>query len=199
MKAPSVAERTARAKEFFAGDARWCSARIRQSGREVTREDARAATEDLGLIVGDEIEAFFALPRGVGVHYTSRAKNAAAAGPWGLELVGSKGRARLLNDQHTRVFVQRFGGFTARGETREWLPLVPGSGETSAALGGQNSANRRVVDDWLAAIAEDREPVCSGHAAMTSLELIHAVFAAGIARARVALPLQRRAHPLTQD
>ena len=58
------------------------------------------------------------------------------------------------------------------------------------------AANRRVVDDWLEAVERDREPVCSGFAAMKSLEMIHAVFAAGLARARVALPLLRRSHPL---
>ena len=54
------------------------------------------------------------------------------------------------------------------------------------------AANRRVVDEWLEAI----EPVCSGFAAMKSLGMIHAVFAAGLPRARVALPLLRRSHPL---
>jgi predicted dehydrogenase len=181
---------------FFAGDPLWCSAWIRQGGREVTLRDARAANEDIGPIVGDEIEALFALPRGVLVHYTSRAKYAAAAGPWGMELIGSKGRARLLNDQHTQVFVQRSAGFTPHGETREWRPLAPETAGPAALAGGQNAANRRVVDDWLAAIAEHREPVCSGHAAMKALEMIHAVFAAGLARGRVDLPLRSRAHPL---
>jgi hypothetical protein len=61
---------------------------------------------------------------------------------------------------------------------------------------GFPASNRRVVDDWLAAIRENREPVCSGFAAMKSLEMIHAVFAAGISRGRVELPLKKRQHPL---
>jgi len=59
------------------------------------------------------------------------------------------------------------------------------------------TANRVVVDDWLAAIAADREPVCSGYAAMKSLEMIHAIFAAGLSRGRVELPLRNRQHPLS--
>lgn len=181
---------------FFAGDALWCSARVLQGGHDITLADAHAATEDIGLIAGDEIEALFALPRGVNVHYTSRAKNAAAAGPWGMELIGSQGRARLLNDVQTQVYVLRTGKLTAAGETREWLPLVEPAG---SQLTPPNfaQANKLVADDWLAAIAEDREPACSGFAAMKSLEMIHAVFAAGVARGRVELPLKRRAHPLT--
>lgn len=185
---------------FFAGDAQWCSARVLQGGREITAADVRAATENIGPIAGDEIEAMFALSRGVNVHYTSRAKNAAAAGPWGMELIGTKGRARLLNDVQTQVFVLRAGAISARGETREWLPLA-GAGANASSLSALPPpnfplANKLVVDDWLAAIAENREPACSGHAAMKSLEMIHAVFAAGLSRGRVELPLHNRAHPL---
>lgn len=53
-----------------------------------------------------------------------------------------------------------------------------------------------MVDDWLAAIAEDRAPVCSGHAARKALEMCHAIFLAGLSRGRVALPLKNRRHPL---
>jgi predicted dehydrogenase len=181
---------------FLAGEPEWCSARILQGGREVTLADVRAATEELGPIVGDEIEAMLAFPRGVNVHYTSRAKNAATAGPWGMEIIGSKGRARLLNDPNTQVFVLRSGRGSERGQTQEWIPLDGESAGPAATAGGTDGANRRVVDDWLAAIAEERESVCSGHAAMKSLEMIHAVFAAGISRGRVTWPLRVRSHPL---
>jgi predicted dehydrogenase len=181
---------------FFAGDAEWCSARVLQGGREITPADAHAATEDIGPIAGDEITAMFALPNGVNVHYTSRSRNAASAGPWGMELIATKGRARLLNDVHTTVFLERAEPLTARGGGREWQPIQANPDGLVAGATGQLSGNRRVVDDWLAAISEGREPACSGLAAMKSLEMIHAVFAAGIARGRVELPLKNREHPL---
>lgn len=181
----------------FAGEPLWCSARILQSGREVTLADARAATEDIGPIVGDEIEAIFAFERGVNVRFTSRAKNAAASGPWGMELVGTKGSVRLLSDVYPQVLWLESAGVKFEGEVRSWRPRA---GEPSAMATplerGFPAANRRVVDDWLAAIREEREPVCSGFAAMKSLEMIQAVFAAGISRGRVALPLAERGHPL---
>lgn len=181
---------------YFAGDALWCTARILQGGREVRVSDARAASEGIGPVIGDEIDATFGLPKGVLVHYTSRRRVAAGQGPWGIELIGTKGRARLLNDQHTQVYVQRIGELTADGQTLEWRPLSPESAGPATLAGGTDAANRRVVDDWLAAIRDDRAPACSGHAAMKALELIHAVFAAGLARTRVTLPLASRAHPL---
>lgn len=173
---------------FFAGEPLWCSARVLQGGREITPADAHAATEDIGPIAGDEIEAMFALPRGVNVHYTSRARNAVVAGPWGMEFTGSRGVARLLHDAYPRTLLRH-------GD--EWRPL--GDDPTAAASANERSmaaGNRRLVDDWLAAIAENREPVCSGRAAMQALEMIHAIFAAGLSRGRVELPLKNRRHPL---
>ena len=182
---------------LFAGDPLWCTARILQGAREVTLGDARAATEGVGPVLGDAIDAFLALPRGVAVHYTSRARGAAAAGPWGMELICSRGRVRLLNDPITQVFVSREEKGGADGwRRREWEPLSPGLAGAEALRGGQDLANRRVVDDWLSAIAEGREPACSGFAAMKSLEIIHAILRAGLTRGRVALPLSDRAHPL---
>lgn len=180
---------------FFAGDPLWCSARVLQGGHEITLADAHPATENIGPIAGDEVEALFALPKGVNVHYTSRGKNAVAAGPWGMEFIGSKGRARLLNEVFTDVLVWRGGAVSPAGQTGEWVPLE-GSVNGSTTERGFPAANRRVVDDWLAAIAEDREPLSSGRAAQRSLEMIHAVFAAGLSRNRVNFPLASRQHPL---
>ncbi|MBL9202501.1 MAG: Gfo/Idh/MocA family oxidoreductase [Opitutaceae bacterium] len=183
---------------FVVGDPLWCTARIRHQGREAVRADARPATEGIGLVLGDEIEAMFAFPRGVNVHYTSRAGRAASAGPWGLEFIGTHGRLRMLSDPSPRVFVARETAIGSSGQVREWLPL---SDATTESADGRDlsitAANRRVVDDWLAAIAGFREPVCSGHAAMKSLEMIHAVFVAGLTGGRVAFPLRDRGHPLS--
>lgn len=185
---------------FVAGDPLWCSARIFHRGRAATRADNRAAAEDVGPILGDEIEATFAFPRGVNVHYTSRERNAVTAGPWGMEIIGSMGRLNLLNDPHTKVFVMRTGTLRVGGRVNEWLPLTDAT--TDSAIGRDASvtaANRRVVDDWLAAIAEGREPLCGGSGAMRSLEMIHAVFSAGLSGSRVVFPLKVRTHPLAGE
>jgi len=48
---------------FFAGDALWCSARVLQNGEEITLAHARAATENIGPVAGEEIMAEFAFGR----------------------------------------------------------------------------------------------------------------------------------------
>lgn len=174
---------------FFAGEPEWCSARVLHQGRDITLADAREpAADKIGLVAGDEIQAMFALPRGVNVHYTSRRKFAQVAGPFGVTFVGTKGEARLVNGYYPPLF-QRTDG--------PWRPLE--NDPTASAPESerdQTAGNRRIVDDWLAAIAENREPVCSGREAMKTLEMIHAIFAAGLSGTRVKLPLKNRQHPL---
>lgn len=100
---------------FFTGDPEWCSARVLQNGHEVTIADARAPKEDnIGLVLGDEIEALLAMPRGVNARYTSRRKYAEVAGPFGMFFIGTKGEARLLSGLYPQTFT-RVGGL--------WRPL----------------------------------------------------------------------------
>lgn len=179
---------------FFAGDARWCTARVLQQGRDITRDDARAVAEQIGPVAGDEIAAQFALDKGVHATFTSRGKLREGVGHWGIEFTGSKGAARLLADISPRVFLLKPGAWSDSGRTDRWEPLDTGG----APRGDSHAANRRVVDDWLAAIRANRDPACSGHAAMKSLEMIMAVYHAALAGTRVPLPLKDRGHPLAR-
>jgi hypothetical protein len=61
---------------------------------------------------------------------------------------------------------------------------------------GFAAANRRVVDDWLNAIAAKRAPACSGVAGMKAVEMAHGIFAAGLIHERIKFPLANRRHPL---
>src|SRR5205814_9720588 len=116
---------------------------------------------------------------------------------WGLELIGSKTTARLLADIFPTVLVLHPDQWDASGKTDQWRrlendPTLNASADDRSAT----RANQRVVDDWLEAIEKNRPPVCSGRAAMKSLEMIMAVYQAALAQARVPLPLAVRSHPL---
>ncbi len=180
---------------FFAGEPLWCNARVRAGDREVTRADARTATEGIGPVMGDAIFAQFALLHGVNATFQSRAANREIAGPWGVELIGSKGGARINTNIWPEILIREHG--KAASAKDAWLPL---EGDPVLQLRPEDKtvakANARLVDDWLAAIAEDREPVCSGFDGMKALEMAHAVFESGLQRTRIALPLAKRAHPL---
>ena len=182
---------------LLAGDPHWCTARVMQNGREATLQDARAAGEKIGKILGDEIEAEFAFPKGVMARFTSRGAYREISGPFGLELVGSKAVVRLLAGVHPELYVMQPGNWKPDGRQDEWRRM---KGDPTLELSADEkafpAANRRVVDDWLAAIREDREPACSGEAGLKAVEMCMGVFEAGLSANRVSLPLKDRRHPL---
>ena len=182
---------------LFAGDAQWCTARVTQAGRDITPADAHLTKDNVGLVAGDEVSAQFGFGNGVTGTFTSRAKLREQAGGWGLELIGSKGAARILANIPPLVYVQQSTGWKADGKSDEWrkLPDDP-TLNLPANAQGFPAANARVVDDWLAAIAARRAPACSGQNAMRAVEMVMAVYHAALTARRVALPLTRRTHPL---
>jgi len=180
---------------LYAGEPRWCSAQILHDGEEVTASDIRKAGEGIGPIIGNNIEAQFSFPKGVVGSFTSRAKNRQTAGHWGLHLIGSKGVVRVTADVFPTVWLLKSGDFSDTGKSDQWQRLESDPTWTKEQKSFP-SANRRVLDDWLGAIAEGREPICSGYNGMKAVEMCMGVFEAGLSRARVAFPLKNRKHPL---
>jgi predicted dehydrogenase len=184
---------------LFAGDPQWCAARILQGDREIGPADVRAATEGIGPVVGDHLFAQFAFPRGVNATFQSRAAGREIAGPWGMELFCTKGAVRINANIWPEVLVRPAGKPGMSAPAQDWSPL---DGDPVRSLPSAEKtitrANARLVDDWLTAITEDRDPVCSGFNGMKAVEMAMAVFEAGLQKTRVALPMAKRSHPLSQ-
>src|SRR5262249_28646589 len=143
--------------------------------------------------LGDEIEAQFGFANGIHGTFTSCARLRQTSGPWGLILVGEKGIVRVLTDIAPRIFSLKAGGWEADGSIDRWEPLLDDPMRNAPApAGGFGGANRRVVDDWLQAITEQREPACSGAAGLKALEMAMGVFEAGLSKERVTFPLRIR-------
>ena len=182
---------------FTGGEPQWCTSRVLQQGRDITRADARTIKEQIGPVAGDDIFVTFAFPDGVNATFTSRARLKENTGWWGLELIGSKGTARILADIWPRVMFRPITPWTNAGRSDAWKPLEDDPAARATVADQSNAlANRRLVDDLLAAIQEDREPVCNARNAAKALEMVMAVYQAALAGARVVLPLKDRGHPL---
>jgi len=175
---------------MFAGEPKWCSAQVLQEGRQVKADDWQLAGEEIGPVLGDEIEAQFAFDKNIWATFTSRAKLQSVAGHWGIELIGNKGRARIMADIWPSVFASGKMG-------EEWHPLEDDpSVKTTAAEREVGPANARVVDDWLAAIRANRDPACSGRNGAKAVEMVMGVWRAGLTSGRVEFPLKERGHAL---
>lgn len=191
---------------FFAGDPEWCTARVlNEGGEDITKADARSGKNDvLGPVAGREIEAQFAFPNGVNGRFVSRRRHRNWPGSWGMMLVGTKGAVFVRAGHPARIYVLE--GREGRpqdepmweGTWKRWAkdPAMEEEKKILENAARMDIANERVVDDWLAAIVEEREPMCSGRDAMLALEMIHAVYAAALRGERVTFPLEERGHPL---
>src|SRR5258706_4733239 len=92
---------------FFAGNPISCTAQVQEKGKGITAQSGRAATEQIGPIAGDDINAQFAFPNSVNGTFTSRGKLRSVVGHWGILLTGSKGSARILMDIFPNIFVSK--------------------------------------------------------------------------------------------
>jgi predicted dehydrogenase len=176
---------------MFLGDPLWCTAQVLWRGRDISPSDGRRVKDDVGLVAGDDIMAQFAFGGGVHASFTSAAALRETVGNWGLELLGSKGTARLNCDLAPSVFLLRPGSWTERGKTESWAPLP------ASAAAPENTHNSGPVDDWLQSIAHQREPECSGANGAWAVEMVMGVYRAALSGKRTAFPLVDRGHPLS--
>lgn len=180
---------------FTGGDPLWCTSRVTQQGRDITPADGRAVKEQIGKVAGDEVTALFAFDKGVTASFVSRGRLRERSGHWGIELIGSKGTARILADIVPNVFVLKPAAWAADGRSEAWIPL---EGDPSRVAGFDKTttaANRRLVDDLIAAIRDDREPACSGRNAAWALEMVMGIHRAALSASRITFPLKDRSHP----
>jgi len=175
---------------FFAGDPLWCFSRVEtKEGKPIAKSDKRGALkEQIGPMAGERVHATFAFPNSVTGTFISRAEAHQTSNAWGLTFIGSKGSVLLSANIPPHVFILTPGANGAlTSKEYEVSPPAPKS--------SMKDANVMVADDWLEAIAQDREPFCSGRNAAWANEMVQAVFASALAHDRVELPLKVRTNP----
>lgn len=185
---------------WFGGEPAFCTATITREGESVIAEDAHfSEKEDLGPVLGDSIHAEFLLESGVHVSYVTDRRLHPLHGPWGIEFNGTRGRARLFAGMPPTLSLLVEDDPFSPDRVATWSRLPDKEEpyhEPVDKLTGTDASNRLVVLDWLAAIAEDREPKASGESARKALEMIHGVWQAGATMKRAYFPLANRLHPL---
>ncbi|HYG74098.1 MAG TPA: Gfo/Idh/MocA family oxidoreductase [Planctomycetota bacterium] len=180
---------------LFCGEPQWCSARVTQNGKDITREDARAATEPLGPVAGDTIHATYAFANGVQGFFDSQ-KARKTKDAFQCVVYGSKGVAQFIIDVNAQIFWLNDPAWHPGKSGASWQPL-PGSPPNECdGLKGFDGANRALVKEWLREIEGGGESAGSIYHARRTLEMIMAVYASHLKGARVPFPLAERKHPL---
>jgi predicted dehydrogenase len=176
---------------YFAGDPAWIFSHVTEKGRELTPPMMRRATEDVGLVGGDNIAAMFLFPNGVHGYFASRANDFHEGRRFGVTLYGSRGFLYVpLNDvPSTPPWMLRAPGWTPeKDEKWERIPYPDTPPMTTRA-----DANHAMALDLLAAIEQNRKPACDARDGLWTIEMTAAVYQSQWAGGKLAFPLAKRA------
>ncbi len=177
---------------MFGGEAEWCCAEVNQRGERAMGDNIFHSREaNLGQLLGDQIHARFGMDSGVYVNFISDPRAKQISGPGGIEFVGTKSIMRLH----------------VSGESPPTLSVLQNSAPNETSRedkwrerdGADEPVGSSPLEDWLAAADSSSEPACSGLSALKSLEMVHAVWQAGLTARRAYFPLVNRLHPLNEE
>jgi predicted dehydrogenase len=183
---------------LFAGDARWCFARVTEGGAPVTPAQVRDGAEGIGPLAGDALTATYGFaPPLVGSFGSCRAREAAGR-RFALRVYGTKGLVVIEMGALPSVWLLEEPSWTPGSGSAAWQPV------TSAGVGAPEPlserslrwGNRFLARDLIQSIEEDRQPLGSVYDGRAALEMILAIYASHRANAPVPLPLADRRHPL---
>ena len=186
----------------FGGRPLACSATVLQAGKPVTRADVKDGAEGLGPLAGNEIHARFDMERGFPAYFDSIANAGDRAAGFGLQLIGTKGLIDLRVDQDPVAHFVAGNPFRPAKEPRAWQVIsTAGLGQPEPQVEAVKDvmAHLTAARDLLAAIRENRQPLCSAHDARMTVEMIAGVFESHRQNGqRVTLPLADRGNPLAR-
>ena len=186
---------------FFSGKPLACTAAVLQDGRPVVRDDLKDAAEGLGLLAGNEVHARFETESGVPIFFDSVAKAGVKNAGFGLQLIGTAGIIDFRCDTIPAAHILQGSPFQPAAQPRAWVPISsagigkPEPDETVPKLVMSHAIGGR---DIVAAIRENRAPLCSAHDGRTIVEMISAVFESHrLGGSRISFPLKTRQSPLS--
>ncbi len=187
---------------YFGGPPTSVTAVMKQDGKLVTKADVKEGNEGVGPLAANEIHARFELPKIPVAYFDSLANDGTNSNGFGLQIVGSEGTIDIKCDRNPFAHLIPGNPFQPAAEGRQWIPI------STAGVGKPEPQPERIAQvmnhivparDLLAAIVEDRQPLCSARDAAQTLEVIMAIFASHAAGgATVTLPLKERGNPLAK-
>lgn len=185
----------------FAGNPVACSAVVLQDRKPVTKADVKDGDEGIGPLAGNEVHARFETESGIPAFFDSVHDAGTKEAGFGLQIIGTKGIIDMRMDADPVAQVLLGTSLGPIKAAREWQPLSTagiGKPETVAGLGKQVMTHTLGGIDLIAAMKDNRQPLCSAYDARTTIEMISSVFESHrLNGQRVAFPLKTRENPLS--
>lgn len=186
---------------YFGGDPVACTATVWQDGKLVTKADVTDGAEGIGPLAGNEVHARFELAKGMPLFFDSIQNAGVKESGFGLQIIGTQGIIDFRADAEPLAHLLPGSPFHPTPEPRAWIPITTGGvgkPEPIKELGRQLSSHELAGRDLIAAIQENRAPLCDDKQGRQTIEMISAVFESHrLCSQRVTFPLKTRVNPLT--
>jgi predicted dehydrogenase len=184
---------------YFGGKPLACSAVVLQNGRPITKADVKPGDEGIGPLAGNEVHARFEMENGVPAFFDSIHDAGTRQAGFGLQIIGTLGIIDLRIDSEPLAHLLKGSPFDPDKDPRAWIPVTTAGIGKAEPLADIKLVMEHVVGarDLIAAMRENRQPLCSAGDARTTIEMISAVFESQrLNGQRVTFPLKTRENPL---
>jgi predicted dehydrogenase len=185
----------------FLGAPKACSGRLYQDGKPVTKEHIIEGSEGIGALAGNEAHARFEMESGLPLFFDSVQNAGTREAGFGVQLIGNEGIIDFRIDADPIAHLRRGSPFNPKTASQPWLPIYSdglSEKEPIPGLGKQVGGHLTAGLDLIAAIEENRAPLCDAEAGRTTIEMICAILESHRqAGQTVPLPLKTRVNPLT--
>jgi predicted dehydrogenase len=185
----------------FVGQLVGCSASLLLNGKPVTKADIKDGEEGVGPIGGNALHARFETESGAPFFFDSIAGAGTKEAGFGLQVIGTKGVIDIRGDQSPVAHLRSGNPFVPSTDAKAWVPITSAGvdqPEPIADVAKEVSSHATAGRDLVAAIRENRAPLCDARAGAAIIEAIMAVFESHRhGGALVTLPIGERQNPLS--
>jgi len=184
---------------FFAGDPKWCFARVSEDGKPVARSEVRNGAEGIGPLAGDEIHAVYRFGEAKMGYFSTHRAGHGAAKRFGLQLFGTKGIVTMTTGALPEIWCVEDPSWQPGESKARWKRVTSTGIDKPETLSDRSHAlgNRLIALDLIRAIETDTQPGGSMYDGRAALEMIMAVYESHRLGKPVGLPLKNREHPLS--
>jgi predicted dehydrogenase len=186
---------------YFTGAPTACTASIYQDGRPITKADVTDGAEGVGPLAGNEIHARFETTSGIPLFFDSIKDAGSRESGFGVQITGTKGIIDLRIDEEPLAHLLPGHPFDPTSEARTWTPITTagiGQPEPITDIKKQVAGHLAAALDLIAAIQENRDPLCHEKEGHMTVEMISAVFESQRQNgSRILFPLTERRNPLS--
>ena len=177
----------------------WATGHVTQNGHDVTLNDVKSGTEEIGLIAGNGVSAYYAFENGVSAYFDSLPRDMSGNNTdsaFGYEIYGTKAILSMRTLPEGNMFIHEYNQWLPGSKNEEWKPIILDDwGIISSEY--ISLSNEIIVRELIDAVKNNRElvDVSTDTDGRAALEMIMAVHESQRIGGRVSFPMINRENP----